>query len=128
MVLIAVDEDQNVLTFMGSEESMTVLAENIRDLGQEGDPGEHRALPRVQPPRLDTALGIPLLSRPAHAAAACRKNAPARTAVTAADIHPTDPARCRPTGWNTSDMTWTLPEPMLTDTVRSPNPATTVGR
>ncbi|MBQ0850687.1 hypothetical protein J8N05_21220 [Streptomyces sp. BH-SS-21] len=42
MVLMAVDEGQKMLTFTGSEESMTVLADNIRDLGREGDPGEHQ--------------------------------------------------------------------------------------
>ncbi len=41
MVLVAVDEDQGVLTFTGSQESMTVLADNIRGLGREGVAGEH---------------------------------------------------------------------------------------
>ncbi|MGN9822076.1 Imm32 family immunity protein [Streptomyces sp. SD11] len=42
VVLMTVDEGQKVLTFTGSEESMTVLADNIRGLGREGDPGEHQ--------------------------------------------------------------------------------------
>ncbi|KAB1987461.1 Imm32 family immunity protein [Streptomyces triticiradicis] len=40
-VTISVDEQQRLLDFTGSRESVAVLAGNLRDLCREGGPGEH---------------------------------------------------------------------------------------